>query len=221
MSNENKNLPAVLDKDRIDQIKQMSWEIPFGNTAFQVRNFLREYTPERQLRMILLQLNEKITSLEKFRLNKERLQLDLDELEEKIDAAEGRAKRRLEIDLVEKRMDYDAQIKLVNDALEEIKVYDELLREVEAAVGQVTRQAFEQQEQKYWEMRLLDDARAAFTSNGSVDRGTLQSLQKIGLYGVRDQSGMQFLTTDQIKQLQLADQTQAEASKQISHDTKE
>ena len=43
MSN-NDNLPAVLSNDRVEEIKKMMWDIPFGNTSFQIQHFLREYT---------------------------------------------------------------------------------------------------------------------------------------------------------------------------------
>lgn len=213
MSN-NDNLPAVLSNDRVEEIKKMMWDIPFGNTSFQIQHFLREYTPERQLRMILLQMNEKITSLEKYKLNRQRIELDLEELEEKINKAEGRERKRLEIDLIEKQMDHNASMKLVNDTVAEVQTYDNLLREVQAAVGEVNRDNFEKAEQKYWEMRLLDDARTNLTGNGSIDRGTLQSLQKIGLTAVRGHDGISFLTNDQMLKLE---QMQAEQAKQLEH----
>lgn len=203
-------LPAVLSGDRIEEIKKMMWDIPFGNTRFQIQNFLREYTPERQLRMILLQMNEKITSLEKYKLNRQRIELDLEEIEEKIAKAEGRDRKRLEIDLVEKQMDHQASMKLVNDTVAEVQTYDTLLREVQTAVGEVSRDSFEKAEQKYWEMRLLDDARTNLTGNGSIDRGTLQSLQKIGLTAVRGHDGITFLTNDQLLQIE---QKQAEMAR--------
>lgn len=213
MSN-NTNLPAVLSNDRIEEIKKMMWDIPFGNTSFQIQHFLREYTPERQLRMILLQMNEKITSLEKYKLNRQRIELDLEELEEKINKAEGRELKRLEIDLIEKRMDHTASMKLVNDTIAEVQTYDNLLREVQAAIGEVNRENFEKGEQRYWEARLLDDARASMTANGSLDKGVIQSLQKIGLTAVRGQDGVSFLTNDQLLQLE---QLQAKKAKQLEH----
>lgn len=202
MSDPANNLPSVLSNDRVEEIKKMMWDIPFGNTRFQIENFLREYTPERQLRMILLQMNEKITSLEKYKLNRQRIELDLEELEEKIAKAEGRDRKRLEIDLVEKQMDHQASMKLVNDTIAEVQTYDTLLREVQAAVGEVSRDSFEKAEQRYWELRLLDDARTNLTGNGSIDRGTLQSLQKIGLTAVRGHDGISFLTNDQLLQIE-------------------
>lgn len=209
---DNKNLPAVLSTDRVEEIKQMMWDIPFGNTAFQIKAFLREYTPERQLRMILLQMNEKITSLEKYKLNCQRIELDLEEFEEKIAASEGRAKQRLEIDLIEKRMDHKASMKLVNDTVAEVQTYDVLLKEVQALVGAVSRDSFEGAEQKYWELRLMDDAKANMTGNGSIDRGTLQSLSKIGLNAVRGHDGISFLNNEQMLQLE---QAQVEKMKQL------
>lgn len=199
------NLPTVLSGDRVEEVKKIMWDIPFGNTRFQIEHFLREYTAERQLRMILLQMSEKITSLEKFRLNRKRIELDLEELEEKITAAQGRERLRLELDLEEKRIDYNQSLKLVNDTLEEVKIYDQLLREVQDAIGEVSRESFERAEQKYWEARLLDDARASMTSSGSLDKGVVQSLQKIGLTAVRTPEGISFLTNDQLLQLEKKD----------------
>jgi hypothetical protein len=196
------NLPSVLSSDRIEEIKKMMWDIPFGNTRFQIEHFLREHTAERQIRMILLQISEKITSLEKFKLSRQRLELDLEEIQEKIEKAEGRDRRRFELDLEEKRIDYNQSLKLVNDTLEEVKIYDSLLKEAQGAVGEVTRDNFEQAEQKYWELRLLDDARANMTANGSLEKGVIQSLQKIGLTAVRSHEGISFLTNEQMLQLE-------------------
>jgi len=205
------DLPVPIANDRIEQIKQMMWDIPFGNTRFQIETFLREYTPERQLRMILLQMNEKIGSLEKFKLQRKRIELDLEELNEKIETSFGRERSRLELDLAEKKIDYDSSLKLVNDTIAEIQVYDALLREVEAAIGKVDRESFERAEQKYWELRLLDDARANMTSNGSIDRGTLQSLQKIGLTAIRGNDGITLLPTNQALQIEQGLQDKGES----------
>ena len=195
-------LPSVLTNDRIEEIKKLAWDIPFGNTRFQIENFLQEYTPERQLRMILLQMSEKISSLEKFKINRQRIELDLEELEEKISKSEGRERKRLELDLIEKQLDHVASMKLVNDTIAEVQVYDNLLKQVEAVVGKLTRDGFEAAEKKYWEARLLDDARATMTATGSVEKGVIQSLQKIGLTAVRSHEGISFLTNEQMLQLE-------------------
>jgi hypothetical protein len=206
-------LPSVLTGDRIEEIKKLAWDIPFGNTRFQIEHFLREHTPERQLRMILLQIGEKITALEKFKINRQRLELDLEEIEEKIQKTEGRERKRLELDLIEKQLDHVASMKLVNDTIAEVQVYDNLLKQVESMVGKLTRDRFEAAEQKYWEARLLDDARATMTATGSVEKGVIQSLQKIGLTAVRSHEGISFLTNEQLLQLE----QKSNAPQQLEH----
>ena len=91
---------------------------------------------------------------------------------------------------------------MVNDTIAEVQTCDNLLKEVEAVIGEINRVNFEKAERHYWEARLLDDARATMISTGSIDKGVVQSLQKIGLTAIRSSDGISFLTNEQLAQLE-------------------
>jgi hypothetical protein len=203
------NLPAVLSNDRIEEIEKLSWEIPFGNTQYQIEKFLEEHTPERQVRMILLQLNEKIKQMKKYQLGIERLKLRIEEMQEKIDASEGRQKRLMELDLQEIEMDYVSNQKLVNDSVVEINIYDNLLKKAQSKIHvPVTRESFEQAEQTYWEKRMVEEASAQIASTGHIDKETRKTMGRIGLVPVQDEKGIAFACTQPVSLLDRDEQKQ-------------
>jgi len=160
-------------------------EIPLGNSIFQIQNFIVTGTPERKLRTCLLQLKQKETALKECSFRRRRYEIDLIELNEKAFKATGYEKERLDIELEEIQFRLDGEIELINDCVVEIAVYRRIMEDLPKA----TRLDFENAEYEYWKERLLADARHEITAGGSVSKGTIESLEHMGIKVGRDTSG--------------------------------
>jgi len=168
----------------VEKIREKMKNVPFGNSVFQIQHFIsNDHTPERNYRNALLQLHGKLNALQECAFRRRRKEIDIEEMEEKLaDLSKSPEMRkyeirRVKIDLEEARLQLDNEIKFIEDAMVEVKAYEKILDEL----PDFTREEFEQSEKGYWEQRLLNDARRQIESNGRVDAGFLDSLEKIGL----------------------------------------
>lgn len=160
--------------------------VPFGNSVFQIQKFIaNEGTPERAYRTALLQYNAKMRALNECAFRRKRIEVDIDELREKLTAATGYDQRRLQIDLEEKEYGLEQELKLIEDCVIELKVYEDIIN----SLPEFTREEFERGELDYWKIRLLHDAELEFNSTGAIGVGTLQSLDKLGVKFRRAVSG--------------------------------
>ena len=160
-------------------------EIPLGNSIFQIQNFIVTGTPERKLRTCLLQLRQKETALKECVFRRRRYEIELKELNDKFLISVGHEKDKLQIDIEELNFKLDSEIELINDCVVEIAVYRRLMEDLPKA----TRSDFENAEYEYWKERLLNDARHEMTSTGSVSKGTIESLENMGIRVGRDLKG--------------------------------
>jgi hypothetical protein len=170
----------IEDKKIIDELKNEMRCIPFGNTAFQIRSFIMsEPTPERQYRTALLQIDDKIKSLELCKFRRARIEIDLSELRDKWERGENTKweKQRIELDIEEKSLQLESEMKLIEDAVYELSVYKTILD----TLPKFTREEFENAELGYWTNRLTSDARLEIQSGARIDKGTLAVLEKINL----------------------------------------
>lgn len=158
-------------------------EIPLGNSIFQIQNFIVTGTPERKLRTCLLQLRQKETALKECVFRRRRYEIELKELNDKLLTSSGYERDKLQIDIEEFNFKLDSEIELINDCVVEIAVYRRLMEDLPEA----TRLDFENAEYEYWKERLLNDARHEITSIGSVSKGTIESLEQVGIRVGRDQ----------------------------------
>ena len=167
----------------IDHIKELEKEmlnVPFGNSAFQNQNFgVQHNSDARKYRHCLLQIDQKLRALKTCEFRRRRLEIDLEEIKYKLNTEDLSTfdRRRLEIDFEEKEYGLNTEIKLIEDALIELHTYDVML----SKLPKITREEFENSEQKYWTTRLLESARHEIVSNGTVSVGILESLEQIGL----------------------------------------
>ena len=165
--------------------------VPFGNSVFQIQNFIaNQDTPQRSYRHVLLQLDAKIKAMKECSFRRRRKEIDIKEIEEKLKIAEGYVKERLEIDLEEAQYQMEAEIKLIEDAAIEIAAYEKILEKL----GDFTREEFEQAERGYWEVRLLKNAQKEISTRGTVDIGTLNALEQIGVKIERGSDGLHRIT---------------------------
>lgn len=152
-------------------------EIPFGNSAFQIVNFVKDqHGDARAYRSILLNIADKQKAMNECRFKRRRIEIDIREIEEKLKTATGFEKERLEIDIEEKTYYLEEEVKLIEDCIAEIVVYQKLLEKYK----DFTREEFEKEELTYWLKRLFKMALLEMKANGSVSVGTLQSLDDMG-----------------------------------------
>lgn len=182
-----------MDGERIKKLRERMRPIPFGNSAFQNRHFTAGAEgPERRYRHCLLQLNQKLNALQECEFRRRRIDIDIREIEGKLKTAEGFALERLLIDLEEKQVGLENEIKFIEDAAIEIAVYEAEI----AGMPDFTREEFEAGEHQYWTKRLLGDAQRELLGAGFVTPGTMASLQAIGIVGVVLNDGVLTYHTD-------------------------
>lgn len=162
--------------------------IPLGNSKFQIEKLIvNEFSPARKARTILLQLNEKLSALKEFEFNNKRWEIDKLEKQSLFEKSENNfEKQRLQVDIEEINYRQEHSQKFVDDCIEEVKIYKELLAKIPV---EYTREMFETEEQGYWEKRFINDAQAEILAIGTVQKDTLQSLKKIGVYLKQNKKG--------------------------------
>jgi hypothetical protein len=138
----------------IGEINKRFWDIPFENSSFQTENFVisASLTPARAHRTIGLQLSSKLRDLLNVSFDAQREEIDIEELQEKIDNADTNKfeRRRAEIDIQQKLSSRSFNVKLVNDAFVECNVlYAHMLK-----FPVFTREEFEADEANHFTQRL-------------------------------------------------------------------
>jgi hypothetical protein len=167
-------------------MQKLMRNVPFGMSVFQIEKFNRGMeTPERLYRNCLLQLNQKMRALKECEFRRTRYEIDLEEIEAKLDKAEGFERRRLEVDREEKIFNLTEEIKLIEDCYIECRTYENILD----GLPEFTREQFENAEGEYWEKKLLNDMRREALSDGRVEKGTMEALEKIGITVGRNEAG--------------------------------
>jgi hypothetical protein len=180
-----------------DKMKQ----VPFGNSAFQIANFIaQQETPERAYRNILLQLDAKRTAMKECEFRRRRREIDIAENEKMMITAIDYEKERCQVNIDEAKFYLDKEIKLIEDCIIEIKVYESLLEKLPA----YSREDFENGELEYWKARLLGNAKREILSNNTISSGVLESLEKIGCVIARDEKG-QFVLVENNKLKEIED----------------
>lgn len=171
--------------ENIKELKEKMKNVPFGNSQFQIINFIsNQATPERTYRNVLLQLNQKLNTMQESYFRRKRKQIDIEETKNKMQSAEGFELSRFEIDLEETEYQLENEIKLIEDCIIEIKTYEKILEQL----PDVSRDEFETSERLYWEKRLIQNALAEVKAAGRVEKGTLQALNQINI-DIRDNKG--------------------------------
>ena len=159
-------------------MKEKTNQIPFGNSVFQIANFIaNDETPERSYRAILLNLDDREKALKTSYFTRKRKEIDIEEIKEKLKTATGFEKRRLEIDLEEAEWALASEIKYIEDCLVEIEAYKKLL----SFFPEYTREDFEKAEIIYWKKRFMKQAQLEAYATGVISPQLLESLLKIGI----------------------------------------
>ena len=160
--------------------------VPFGNSIFQIQHFTDgKETLQRRYRHCLLQLDQKLRALKECEFRRKRLEIDIEEIVEKLTTSISYETKRLQVDLEEKKYYLEIEAKLIEDCLIEVAVYKKIL----SGLPEYSREEFEQGEQEYWEKRLLNDAQREVISIGGITTQTVKSLKDIGINIGRNEKG--------------------------------
>jgi hypothetical protein len=154
------------------EYEEAFFDIPFGNSAFQIRNFIinAAHTPERAYRSIGLGMRAKINALKEAYYNLKKEEIDIEELLAKVktDQMNDFEKRRTVLEIERKEEIRQDLKKLINDALAELQEFHAVFK----SLPRFTRQQFEAGERKYFEIRLQKMALGV--------QGPLESLDNMG-----------------------------------------
>jgi hypothetical protein len=153
----------------IKEYEEAFWDIPFGNSAFQIENFVinAAQTPERAYRAIGLTMRAKIQALKEAYYNLKKQEVDIEEAQEKIDSKYHTKweKKRALIDIEQKQEMKNDTMKLINDALAELSV----LYSVFKKMPRYTREQFEKGEREHFRIRLTKQALGLNGPHESLD----------------------------------------------------
>ena len=156
-------------KTLLSEIQDSFLSIPFGNSDFQIANFIVNgaQTPQRAFRAVCLSLRDKILTLNEAYYGQLKFQVDLDELQEKIGdpATDKFAQRRMEIDYEQKISQKRDNEKLLIDAIHEV----ELLYSFWQKLPHPTRAEFEAAEEDYFKISLTKQVLGIDGAVGSLE----------------------------------------------------
>ena len=147
------NVAAVLQ-----EVQTAFYDIPFENSQFQTEAFViaAQATPERAYRAIGLRMHSKIQAVLEAKHGRAKEDIDIEELQEKIDNpyTTGFDRRRAQLDVQYKLANRPYTDKLMNDALTELNnLYAHF-----KALPRYTREQFELGERKHFDVKLLRQA---------------------------------------------------------------
>jgi len=156
-------------KTLLSEIQDSFLSIPFGNTDFQITNFIvnAANTPQRAFRAVCLTLRDKIVALSEAYYSQLKFQVDLDEIQEKSNdpATDKFTRRRLEIDYEQKVNQQRDNEKLVLDAIHEV----EILYSFWQKLPHPTREEFEAAEEDYFKISLTKQVLGIDGAVGSLE----------------------------------------------------
>lgn len=145
-------------KSIMDEIEEAYFDIPFGNTGFQTEAFViaAQITPARAYRSIGLQMHSILSSLRSKQYDKEKFQIQIDELKHIIESPDTDefTRRKKEIELKEAMISSRWADKLMQDSIKELNIYYSYFKQF----PKYTREQFEREERLYFEQSLQRQA---------------------------------------------------------------
>lgn len=144
--------------DALAELEASFFDIPFGNSDFQTEAFViaSQTTPERAYRALGVNIHSKLQVLQSHFFDEQRLEVDIDELREKLsqENLDKFARRRTEISLNEKLTNKSFMNKLKNDCIRELEVMYKHFK----ALPKYTREQFEAAESDHFKTKMQRQA---------------------------------------------------------------
>ena len=157
----------------VDEYEEAFNDIPFGNSGFQIENFIinAAQTPERAYRSIGLGMRAKINALREAFYGLKKEDIEIEELTAKLKTDQlNDYERRKTILEIERKEEIRRDVrKLIKDAMAELAVFYRIFKKL----PRFTREQFEAGERKYFEIRLKKMALGI--------QGPFESLDNMGM----------------------------------------
>ncbi len=157
----------------VDEYEEAFNDIPFGNSGFQIDNFIinAAQTPERAYRSIGLGMRAKINALREAFYGLKKEDIEIEELTAKLKTDQlNDYERRKTILEIERKEEIRRDVrKLIKDAMAELAVFYRTFKKL----PRFTRKQFEEGERKYFEIRLKKMALGI--------QGPFESLDNMGM----------------------------------------
>ena len=173
----------------VDEYEEAFNDIPFGNSGFQIENFIinAAQTPERAYRSIGLGMRAKINALREAFYGLKKEDIEIEELTAKLKTDQlNDYERRKTILEIERKEEIRRDVrKLIKDAMAELAVFYRIFKKL----PRFTREQFEAGERKYFEIRLKKIALGI--------QGPFESLDNMGM-DVSQMLGRQISQTPKI-----------------------
>ena len=166
--------------DIFKELEEAFYDIPFENSDFQNKAFVlaAQLTPARAYRAIGLRMSAKLRAIDELKYSRQREQVDIDEWQSIIDDPDTTvfAKRRAQIDIDQKLSIRNYTDKLLNDTIHELDLlYSEFQK-----FPRYTREQFELEEQKHFELSLTSQLESAVQAPGAI--GAIESIKALNHY---------------------------------------
>jgi hypothetical protein len=191
--------------------------VPLGNSAFQTENFaVNHLGAARTMRQVVLELRDRSAALNKARAERERLEIRLERRARRIALLKRlsfirffrESARLLEIESDEDRYNLGQQKVLIEDALVKVQ---ELLGHMNK-LPKMSKAEFELQEPQYWKDRLSLEAKLQILERGSIQAGTADSMERVGIDPVEATIGLKAQIEHKFLQIGEAAKKQLEAA---------
>jgi hypothetical protein len=161
--------------DILNEIETAFYNIPFDNSDYQNKAFVlaAQLTPARAYRALGLRMSAKLRAIDELKYSRQREQVDIDEWQSIIDDPDATvfAKRRAQIDIDQKRSVRNYTDKLLNDAILEL----DLLYAEFQKFPRYTREQFELEERKHFELSLQSQLESSVHAPGAI--GAIDSIK--------------------------------------------
>ena len=141
----------------LEEINKDFMDIPFGNSLFQIKNFVLKSaeTPQRLYRTLGLYMTSKIQSLKEAQYSAEESAIDLEELNYKLNSChDDFEKRRIRLKIRKINDGVESSKKLIKDAIVELDYCYSIYKDL----PKFTREEFENAEIEYYSKNLHKQA---------------------------------------------------------------
>lgn len=134
-----------------------------------------------QYKQALRELQKRYHGLKSLYISQERLAVDIEELEYKLeqDGMQSFDKRRLELDLIEKRMTEESFNLTLKDHIREFNRFYAQARQLKKKIGELTPEKREKLEHEYWLHRIRLQAGFDLMMGGGLDRGRMEMIMSL------------------------------------------
>jgi len=132
-----------------------------------------------QYKQSLRELYKRFRGLRELTCGNERLQIDIDELKEKIGNSEGFEKRRAEVDYKEKVMLMEESTRVIKDTKREFSRFYQQAAYLKDTIGELTDEKRHQLDMDMWEFKIKEMAVIDWITSGRLRNSTFEFLHAL------------------------------------------